>query len=268
MRSYLQGFGVSVILIAGWLRMFVVIFKTLLAPAVVLVAVCGCNRAVSAPPAQTASLASTRPDFHERLALAKDLFYRAVAGDRPALDQSRRILDEMGGRQSGDAQVLSYTGAAELLAAEHAILPWDKAGLANDGLNLEDRAVQIAPQDLEVRFLRGVTNYQLPGFVGRHQLAVSDLAEVAKVAQQAADSGQLDVRAAAADLDYYGKAMEETYQLPLALGAWQSATRLNPQGPGGIDAAKHLREHGVKFPATQETSGLSNSPSARSNSGQ
>ena len=202
----------------------------------------------------------TQPDFKQRLSQAKDLFYRAVEGDRPALDQSRQILAELGGGDSPHAQVIAYSGAADLLAADHAFFFWEKASLGREGLSLEDKAVAQAPDDLEVRFLRGVTNYQLPMFLGRHDLAVSDLAEVAKVAESAAQSHRLDTRAAAADLDYYGKALEQKFDLDEAIAAWRAAARISPESPGGIDALKHLSEHRITDSATQPASVPSTAP--------
>jgi tetratricopeptide (TPR) repeat protein len=199
-------------------------------------------------------LAVTQPSFKERLAEAKDLFYRAVEGDRPALDESRRILGDLGAGESPDAEVIAYCGAADLLAADHAFFFWDKASLGREGLALEDKAVAQAPEDLEVRFLRGVTNYQLPMFLGRHDLAVSDLAAVAKVAEAAAQAHRLDVRAAAADLDYYGRALEQKFKVSEAIAAWQAAVRISPNSPSGIDARKHLADHGIANSATQPTS--------------
>ena len=189
--------------------------------------------------APAAELAASR----ERLAQAKDLFYAAVAGNRDALPRSIEMLNDMGGRRSANPQVVAYFGAAELLEAARSPFFWEKAALGRDGMDLEDRAVAAAPDDLEVRFLRGVTNYQMPRFLGRFDLAQADLAYVARFAEQAANAGQLDRRAAAADLDYHGKGLEQRYDAAGAIAAWRAACRVESDSPGGRDAAKHLVEH-------------------------
>jgi hypothetical protein len=188
-------------------------------------------------------VASTQPAFKSQLAQAKDLFYDAVAGNSDVLPKAREILDSLGGADSPDPQVVVYTGAVSLLQAKHAALPWDKVSLARAGLDMEDHAVASAPDDLEVRFLRGVTNYEMPEFIGRHATGVSDLAAVAKVAEQAAKEHRLDSRAAAAALDYHAKSLEADFKIPDALAEWEAAVRINPTSPGGIDAAKHIAEH-------------------------
>ena len=196
----------------------------------------GCQHA-SAPRTQTLTL---QPTSAQRLSQAKDLFYRAVAGDRDALGESQKILSELGGAESSDPEVVAYSGAADLLAASRAFFLWDKASLAHQGLAAQDRAVAMAPQDMEVRFLRGVTNYQLPFLLGRRQLAVDDLAVVAGVAERAAREGRLDRRAAVTDLDTYGNELANQRRLSDAIAAWQAAARLGTDIPAGADALKHL----------------------------
>lgn len=203
----------------------------------------GCQHA--APPAAATSASRlSQPAHAAQVATAKDLFYKAVAGDLDSLPLSLQMFREMGGGDSADPQVVAYTGAAMLLKASHASL-LEKGGLANEGLSLEDKAVVLAPNDLEVRLLRGVTGYKLPRFMGRSATAAADLAYVAKVAEQAVNDGRLDRRAAAADLVYYGKELEDHYDAAGAEAAWRAAVRINPDGSAGRDALKHLAEHHV-----------------------
>jgi hypothetical protein len=222
-------------------------------PGIVLVAVLpltllctGCQHAP--PPAVAATSASrlsaTQPTHVAEVATAKDLFYKAVAGDLDSLPLSLQMFREMGGGNSADPQVVAYTGAALLFKASHASL-LEKGALANEGLSLEDKAVVLAPENLEVRFLRGVTGYKLPRFMGRSATATADLAYVAKVAELAANDGRLDRRAAAADLVYYGKELEDHYDAAGAEAAWRAAVRIDPEGSAGRDALKHLTEHRV-----------------------
>ena len=189
-------------------------------------------------------IASTQASFKQQLSEAKDLFYLAVTGDQQALPDAQKILQELGGGDSPDSEVVAYTGAADLLQANRSDSVWEKMRLAREGLDLQDKAVKDAPDNLEVRFLRGVTDFQLPDFLGRHDIGVQDLAAVAKVAEDAVRSGRLDKRGAAAALVYHGKALEAKYKIPEAVAAWQAAVRISPDSPGGIDAAKHLAEHG------------------------
>lgn len=188
---------------------------------------------------------TTNPAELSKLAEAKDLFYQSVAGDRAALSRAQQLLEELGGGNAADPQIVAYTGAATLLQASRSANFFEKSALGHKGMDMEDRAVAEAPDDLEVRFLQGVTFYQLPPFLGRRQTAIDDLTEVARVAEAAAKAGKLDSRAAAADLVYYGKIREENYDAPGAIAAWQTAMRIDPNCQAARDAGKHLAEHHV-----------------------
>lgn len=210
---------------------------------VLLTACAGCQGPVRQTPQAVVASAVSFDVYPGRLAQAKDFFYAAVSGDREAVAKAEALLEELGGAEARDPQVVAYLGGCRLLEAAHTPLPWDKAALAHQGLALEDRAVADAPDDLEVRSLRGITSYQLPRFMGRWNLAVSDLGGVARVAEREAMEGRLDHRAASAALDYYGKLLEQKYEVDGAIAAWRAALRVDAEGQGGRDAAKHLLEH-------------------------
>jgi hypothetical protein len=205
----------------------------------------GCQQAHSlAVTTAPSRLTATQPFHDDKLVAAKDLFYDVVAGNFESLAPALQLLNDLGGGNSKNPQVVAYTGAATLLKAAHASL-LEKGALANNGLALEDKAVAQAPDDLEVRFLRGVSCYKLPAFMGRAGTAKSDLAVVAQVAEQAAREGRLDRRAAAADLLYHGKELEDHYDATGAIAAWRAAVRIDSGSSAAHDALKHLAEHNV-----------------------
>ena len=207
-----------------------------------VLAMIGCS-STRPPTTHATALPTTNPAEQSALVEAKDLFYRSVAGDRAVLPRAQQILKELGGGQARDPKIVAYAGAAELLQASRCQNFFEKAHLGQEGIALEDRAVAAAPNDLEVRFLRGVTFYQLPPFLGRREAGVKDLTYVAQVAEMAARDGRLDPRAASADLVYYGKTREESYDEAGALAAWRAALRIDPNSQAGRDAIKHLAEH-------------------------
>lgn len=209
-----------------------------------LLSTAGCQQTRQAPAIAT-TRPTTSPAEQSTLAQAKDLFYQSVAGDRSTLPKAQQLLETLGGGNAADPQVVAYTGAATLLQASRSANFFEKSALGHQGMELEDKAVAAAPHDLEVRFLQGVTFYQLPPFLGRRQTAIDDLTQVARVAQAAAHAGKLDPRAAAADLVYYGKIREENYDAAGAIAAWRSAIQIDPDSQAARDAHKHLAEHNV-----------------------
>lgn len=194
------------------------------------------------PPAQPAVVtATTQPtDAPDPRVRAKRLFYDAVAGDKGAVEESRRAWGEIRRADAEDVTTTGYLGAATMLAAAQAPWPWDKGNLAKEGMSLLDAAVAAAPADLEVRFLRGMTNYRLPRFFGRAGLASKDLAFVAARARQAAEAGELPRPLAAAALYHYGVLRAEQRDRAAASAAWREATEIGPESPAGLAAAERL----------------------------
>jgi len=110
-----------------------------------------------------------------------DDFFEGLVGDdatarrvEPSIDASV-VAAEAVGSVEDDPRLLAYAGSADLLAARRATAPWTKWNRANEGLELLDRAVILAPDDPEIRFLRGASTLRLPGFFERGDVARRDL---------------------------------------------------------------------------------------------
>jgi hypothetical protein len=169
------------------------------------------------------------------LAKARQLFFAAVDGDARSL----RACDDLLQRCDEDpAKVAAYQGGCRLLQAARAPLPWDKGRLVKEGLALLDDAVRRAPGDLEVRFVRGMSSYHLPRFMGRAATAASDLAAVAAEAENATVTGELDLPIACAALFHHGKVLDDRGDRAGAVAAWRRATRLGPDTRAGQAAAR------------------------------
>ena len=182
--------------------------------------------------------ATVDPEVGERRR-AKDAFYAAVAGGKSA-ESSRLLWKAIFDGDPQDREATAYCGASTVLAAAGARWPWEKGRLAREGMALLDRAVTSAPDDLEARFLRGMTNYRLPRFLGRFDLAADDLAFVAGRARPAAEAGLLDRPLAAAALYHYGRVCEERGDRAAAAAACRAATEVGPDTPSGRAAARWL----------------------------
>lgn len=129
------------------------------------------------------------------LAPVLDQFYDGLVGDDRAAARVETELETIRERLGDDPRVLAYLGSARLLAARRSSLPWNRLSAARKGLALLDRAVDVAGDDVEIRFLRGITTRPLPGFFGRARIAKSDLAFALERAEAAYVSGRLPERA-------------------------------------------------------------------------
>ena len=149
-------------------------------------------------PVQPPSWKSSEPA--ERLTQARELHFRGVDGDEAAAEQARQMLEELRA-SSPDAPLLTaYLGSARLLQARDAWAPWDKGKYGAEGIRLLDEAVDSAPEDVEIRFLRGVSTINLPDGFGRTETAKEDLAWAADKAEAAWRAGQIDDRIKSAAL--------------------------------------------------------------------
>jgi len=172
---------------------------------------------------------------------AKRLYFDALEGNSPALDRSVEILSSLAVHDRNNPTIAAYLGSARLLESARTFAVWKKGKLAREGLEMLDKAVGDAPNDLEVRFLRAATCYRLPGWFGRAGQAESDFAWIAPKAESAARTGVLDARLAAAAVYFWGEIRERNADMEGARQAWATAVRIAPESRAGIDAAKKLR---------------------------
>jgi hypothetical protein len=118
--------------------------------------------------------------------------------------------------------------------------PWRKGKLAKEGLVMMDQAVESAPRDLEVRFVRGASTLRLPGFFHRGEQSASDLAEVARLAADAVRAGKLEPRLATAALHYHARNREKAGDRSAAREACSVALSIAPKTPGAIACGTQL----------------------------
>lgn len=65
-----------------------------------------------------------------------------------------------------DALILAYLGSAEALRAKHAFNPINKLAYLKHGSNTLAKAVNAAPNNIEIRFLRFSLEHYVPSFLG------------------------------------------------------------------------------------------------------
>lgn len=110
----------------------------------------------------------------------------------PAVDEALAALDSLAPRLAqGDtrtrARADALRGALFTLKAKHAFWPPEKLKHVRHGMRELDRAVEAAPRDPRVRYLRLVCGYYLPGFLGRGDEVRRDFEALASLLPGAAD---------------------------------------------------------------------------------
>jgi tetratricopeptide (TPR) repeat protein len=187
-------------------------------------------------PAQPAK-AST---FEQQLAKARAAYFLDLQGDSNAASIAKKDFRALQAEAPNNSVVMAYSGSLVLLEAARTWAFWNKKSLSQKGLAEMDKAVAMDPDNLEARFIRGASCWHLPFFFHRKQQAEQDLTFVAVRATRAVKDGKLPPQLGAAALDYYGNILENHNQHAEAQQAFREAMRIDPESPGGKDAASHL----------------------------
>lgn len=90
--------------------------------------------------------------------------------------------------EPGTPRAIAFQGAATAMLAEVDASVWAKWRHCRDGIRLLDQAVELAPRDAEIRFLRFVVADATPGFLGFRTNVRAD----AEVVIQAMEQGRVE----------------------------------------------------------------------------
>lgn len=180
--------------------------------------------------------------YAQRLESARADYFAGIDGDSGAADRAQRAFNILERDHPRDATVMAYSGSLELIEAARTWAVWNKHKLATDGLAKLDNSLQLAPDNLEVRYIHGETSWHLPFFYHRKEAAERDFAYIAPRAESAAHSGALKPQLAAAALDRYGRILEDRDDHHGARSAYEAAIRIDRESPAGRDAADRLRK--------------------------
>jgi hypothetical protein len=127
---------------------------------------------------RASALGSVATPASSRIARLRLLHQRAI-DDEHAMARAEALLDTLAGEAGAAPLLTAYRGAFRLLRAKHGSWPPARLRDARAGLRLLDHAVRNAPSDLEVRYLRLVNDYHLPGIFRRADVVRADFAAAA-----------------------------------------------------------------------------------------
>ena len=145
-------------------------FRSLLAGLSVFLVV-----ASSAPAADGGSAGGPAPE-HEALRSQGIAFHdRALAGDEESAGRAVERLERYLERFSEDGEARAYLGSAYALMGRDASSVVNKMRYTNRGLRHLDRALDLAPRDFAVRYIRSRVNAGLPKMFGRGDAAIEDM---------------------------------------------------------------------------------------------
>lgn len=174
------------------------------------------------------------------LSTAKAHYYQAVDGDGKALKEASALLEALRTDNPQHPLVMAYAGSVQLLQASRTMAVWRKGKLAQEGLSALDEAVRLAPQDVEVRFVRAASTFHLPGMFRRKAQSKEDFEWLASRVAAAVGANTLDRRLGAAALYHHGLFLHEAGDVAGARLAWQETVRIGIDTRAAMDAKARL----------------------------
>lgn len=114
-------------------------------------------------------------------ALAQVRHYYLDSASEARFIDSARVFIETHLRHSDDPLVEAYRGALVVMKAKHAFWPGKKLAYLKQGLPILDRLTHQYPNHVEIRYLRLLSCYYLPGFLKRTWSVDEDVEALARL---------------------------------------------------------------------------------------
>ncbi len=181
-----------------------------------------------------------------QLDLARNYYALAVEYDTAALTEAEKILDRLLAEEPDNAVALAYRGSLQGLKLGYSLVPSGQAyATVQKNFGDLDRAVALAPDNEEVRRMRGYSTLYTPSIAGRDQLAVDDFSHLVRLLEDQPNSAPQRAEMLLTLGDAYNK-MGEAEEARLN---WQRAAELNPNS--STATAAELRLQNLAQPGAQ-----------------
>ncbi len=113
-------------------------------------------------------------DVETLMKLGKIYHDQGVAGNDDAVEKGFTCLDKVLQIDPSNAVALAYRGSLWTLRARNAWWPFTKMKDVDKGIDEMDKAVDLAPDNISVRLVRGINSVQLPSMFHRLPIALKD----------------------------------------------------------------------------------------------
>ncbi len=170
----------------------------------------------------------------------QDRHQRGVEGDKKAVESLVPDLEKLTQQYPDNHLLQAYLGSAYTLASRDAFPGPGKLKYLKEGLQTMDAAVEAAPKDVAVRFIRAVNNYSMPFFVNRKDSARNDFEILMKEIEDPATAASLNDETKQAIYYYAGLSYRQLHQEAEAHAAFQAGLALGPETPLGKKIALEL----------------------------
>ena len=103
-----------------------------------------------------------------------------IEGDKEVVKKGEKYLEKAIELDSKNAIAVAYYGSILTMKARDAKMPWNKIKYGKKGLSFIDQAVELEPDNLEVRIIRAMNSFYAPSFLGRLKYSFEDFQYVIK----------------------------------------------------------------------------------------
>lgn len=108
---------------------------------------------------------STALDQQPQISEVRNLYKNAAEEEAAA----EKLLEFTEDKTSANPLVLGYNGAAHMMVAKHVGNPFKKLSYFNKGKEIFTKAIEAAPDNVELRFLRFAVQAETPAFLNYKQ---------------------------------------------------------------------------------------------------
>ncbi|MEO0965694.1 MAG: hypothetical protein AAFY08_11285 [Planctomycetota bacterium] len=187
-------------------------------------------------------------------ALARAWYGLGVNDDKKAAKRAEEQFDALHEAHPDEPIVIAYLGSCRLLHAKREWAPWRKYELSKQGVTLMNDAVERAPEDRHVRFIRAATTDNLPDRFELGEQTDADFAWLAERIHADPTHADLDGEQAAYALVRHAVRLEGVENHGDALAAYRLATELAPDSRSATEARASIERIETFYtPAAEST---------------
>ncbi len=177
-------------------------------------------------------------DIESLLALGRIYHDEGARNDSKAVNKGFECLDRVLTLDPHHAVALAYRGSLWTMRGRDAWFPFTKLQHVDHGIDEMDKAVDLAPNDITIRLVRGINSVQLPSIFHRLGTALNDFNTLLKHQQ----FPHLDRQLQSTIYYWAGVAYKHDDQIEKAKEYLEKAISLAPESATAKNAEKELKE--------------------------
>lgn len=163
-----------------------------------------------------------------------------VEGDKKAVKRAKKLFQKLLELDPQNAEALAWYGSVLTLRGRDVLFPVSKLGYVSNGIKKMDKAVELAPDNINVRMVRTHNSLNLPGIFHRTKIAITDFEHLLTLKEKRRQEFSKDLLAKI--FFGLGNAYKKKEDTNKARENWQKAVEVLPDSMEAKMARKLLEE--------------------------